>query len=160
MVPTFGTWGSQVQILPLRPTLSPFLLFIPDRFPGRNDSRSSRRMASKPAGLEKSRSAAAARTLAQLSHRAERARVLDSRAPSRGCAKRCDALAPSHSITSSASASNVGGTVRPSSLAVLRLSTNSNLVGACTGRSAGFSPLRTRSTYDAARRYKSRLSAP
>jgi hypothetical protein len=42
-------------------------LFIPDSFPDRNDSQSSRRMASKPAGLEKSRSAAAARTLAQLS---------------------------------------------------------------------------------------------
>src|SRR3954447_13979253 len=25
--PSFGTWGSQVQILPLRPTLSPNLLF-------------------------------------------------------------------------------------------------------------------------------------
>jgi hypothetical protein len=31
-------------------------------------------------------------------------------------------------------------------LAVLRLITNSYLVGACTGRSAGFSPLRMRST--------------
>ena len=51
-----------------------------------------------------------------------------------------------HSITSSARASSVCGTVRPSALAVLRLMTSSNLVGACTGRSAGFSPLRTRST--------------
>jgi protocatechuate 3,4-dioxygenase beta subunit len=47
-----------------------------------------------------------------------------------------------HSITSSASASTVSGTVRPSALAVLRLITNSNLVGCMTGRSAGFSPLR------------------
>ena len=39
-----------------------------------------------------------------------------------------------------------GGTVRPSALAVFRLITNSYLVGACTGRSAGFSPLRMRST--------------
>src|SRR6516225_9031559 len=31
--------------------------------------------------------------------------------------------------------------VRPSSLAVFRLSTSSYLLGACTGRSAGFSPL-------------------
>jgi len=51
-----------------------------------------------------------------------------------------------YSITSSAMARSVGGTVRPKVLAVLRLITNSNLVGACTGRSAGFSPLRMRST--------------
>ena len=38
------------------------------------------------------------------------------------------------------------GTSRPSALAVLRLITSSYLVGACTGRSAGFSPLRMRST--------------
>jgi hypothetical protein len=41
---------------------------------------------------------------------------------------------------------SVSGMVRPSVLAVLRLSTVSYLVGACTGRSAGFSPLRMRST--------------
>src|ERR1700731_1479813 len=51
-----------------------------------------------------------------------------------------------HSITSSARASTVGGTSRPSAFAVLRLSTVSYLVGVCTGRSAGFSPLRMRST--------------
>src|SRR5262245_38777924 len=51
-----------------------------------------------------------------------------------------------HSITWSARASSVGGTSRPSALAVLRLITSSYLVGACTGRSAGFSPLRMRST--------------
>src|SRR5262249_21090289 len=55
-------------------------------------------------------------------------------------------LAPPHSITSSARASSVDGTSRPSTFAVLRLITNSYLVGACTGRSAGFSPLRMRST--------------
>src|SRR5580765_4412793 len=44
-----------------------------------------------------------------------------------------------HSITSSAAACRVRGTVRPSALAVLRLMTNSNLVGCTTGRSAGFS---------------------
>ena len=54
--------------------------------------------------------------------------------------------ASSYSITSSARASSVGGTSRPSALAVLRLITSSYLVGACTGRSAGFSPLRMRST--------------
>jgi hypothetical protein len=34
----------------------------------------------------------------------------------------------------------------------LRLITVSYLVGNCTGRSVGFSPLRMRSTYDAERR--------
>jgi hypothetical protein len=57
-----------------------------------------------------------------------------------------DELAPPHSITSSARASTVAEISRPSALAVLRLITSSYLVGACTGRSAGFSPLRMRST--------------
>jgi hypothetical protein len=51
-----------------------------------------------------------------------------------------------HSITSSARARRVGGTVRPSALAVLRLIAISNFIGCCTGSSAGFSPLRMRST--------------
>src|SRR6187551_341616 len=46
-----------------------------------------------------------------------------------------------HSITSSASASSLSGTMRPSALAVLRLRTSSNLVGCITGRSAGLVPL-------------------
>ena len=50
----------------------------------------------------------------------------------------------SHSITSSASASNIGGISRPSALAVLRFMMSSNLVGCYTGKSAGFSPLRIR----------------
>src|SRR6202040_2184630 len=65
-----------------------------------------------------------------------------------------------HSITSSARASSVAGTSRPSVLAVFKLITSSNLVGACTGRFAGFSPARMRATYGAARRYKSITSAP
>jgi hypothetical protein len=52
----------------------------------------------------------------------------------------------SYSITSSARASTDCGMVKPSALAVLRLITVSYLVADCTGRSAGFSPLRTRST--------------
>ncbi len=55
-----------------------------------------------------------------------------------------DELPPSHSITSSARPSSVGGMSRPSALAVLRLMTSSNFVGCWTGRSAGFSPLRIR----------------
>jgi hypothetical protein len=57
-----------------------------------------------------------------------------------------------HSITSSARASIVGGTVRPNAFAVVRLMTRSNLVGCSTGRSAGFAPRRILSTYSAARR--------
>src|SRR5215468_1044157 len=65
-----------------------------------------------------------------------------------------------YSITSSARASSVGGASRPSAFAVLRLMTSSYFVGACTGRSAGFSPLRMRSTYSVARRVKSSVSGP
>jgi hypothetical protein len=57
-----------------------------------------------------------------------------------------------YSITSSATASTPDGMVRPSALAVLRLMTSSYFVGVCTGKSAGFSPLRMRSTYPAASR--------
>src|SRR6516225_5196313 len=53
--------------------------------------------------------------------------------PHRRAREKRDELAPSHSITSSARASSVGGTVRPSALAVLRLIVSSYLVGACTG---------------------------
>src|SRR5262249_38095243 len=54
------------------------------------------------------------------------------------------ALASRHrySITPSARATRLVGTSRPSAFAVLRLMTSSYVVGACTGRSAGFSPLR------------------
>src|SRR5262249_30201746 len=45
-----------------------------------------------------------------------------------------------HSITSSARASSVGGTSRPSALSVFILTTSSYLPGACTGRSVGFRP--------------------
>src|SRR5215831_19903607 len=69
----------------------------------------------------------------------------------RSHAKQRDELATlDHSITSSARCWRNQGTSRPSDLAVLRLTTSSNLVGACTGRSPGFSPRRTRSTYAAA----------
>ena len=56
-----------------------------------------------------------------------------------------DESASSHySITSSARASSVGGTSRPSAFAVLRLMISSNFVGCTTGRSAGLSPFRIR----------------
>ena len=65
--------------------------------------------------------------------------------PTAGFRARAAARGSRHSITSSARASKLGGTSRPSALAVLRLTTSSYLVGVCTGRSAGFSPLRMRS---------------
>src|SRR5262249_7507703 len=64
----------------------------------------------------------------------------------RRAAEQRDECAALHSITSSARARSVGGTVRPSAFAVLRLSTKSYLIGACTGRAVGLSPLRMRST--------------
>jgi hypothetical protein len=56
-----------------------------------------------------------------------------------------------YSSTSSAVASSEGGTAMPSSFAVLRLMTVSKLVGCSTGISAGFAPLRIRSTISAPR---------
>src|SRR6516162_5723997 len=58
----------------------------------------------------------------------------------RRAAEQRDELAAFHSITSSASASNVGGTSRSSAFAVVRLMTSSNLVGCSTGMSPGFVP--------------------
>src|SRR5262249_2535118 len=73
-------------------------------------------------------------------------RARRERPRSRAAEQRYERAPPHHSITSSARASSCGGTSRPSALAVFRLITSSYLVGACTGRSAGFSPLRMRST--------------
>src|SRR5262245_14553281 len=66
----------------------------------------------------------------------------------RRAAEKADELAsPDHSITSSARASSVGGTSIPSTLAVFMLMIRSIRVACCTGRSAGFSPLRMRPVY-------------
>src|SRR6266540_3679362 len=75
-------------------------------------------------------------------------------------AEQRDELAAFHSITSSASAITVGGTVRPRVVAVLRLMANSNLAGACAGSSAGLAPFKMRSTYEAERRKMSDVSGP
>src|SRR5262249_23381340 len=64
--------------------------------------------------------------------------------PRRRAAEQRDELAAFHSITSSARPDNGSGTVRPSALAVLRLITSSIFVTCCTGKSAGFWPLRMR----------------
>src|SRR5262249_3044240 len=74
--------------------------------------------------------------------RARRERPGDSRAAE----KRDEVAASHHSITSSAATRRTGGTVSPSDLAVLRFIAVSNLVPACTGRLAGLSPRRMRST--------------
>jgi hypothetical protein len=60
----------------------------------------------------------------------------------RRAAEKRDELAPPHSITSSANASSLSGTSRPSAFAVFRLITSSNLVGCMTGRVDGLAPLR------------------
>src|SRR5262249_7428957 len=73
-------------------------------------------------------------------------RTRSERPPGRRAANERNECAAGHSITSSARARSVGGTVRPSAFAVLRLSTKSYLIGACTGRAVGLSPLRMRST--------------
>src|SRR5262245_11410834 len=77
----------------------------------------------------------------------------------RAAEQRDELAAAAHSITSSARPSSGSGTVRPSALAVFRLITSSYLFGACTGRSAGFSPLRMRSTYSPHSRYQLWIAA-
>ncbi len=64
--------------------------------------------------------------------------------PRSRAAEQRDELPPLHSITSSATASSVGGTSRPSAFAVLRLMTSSNLADCTTGKSTGLAPLRMR----------------
>src|SRR5439155_24161225 len=81
-----------------------------------------------------------AHALALLRARRERPRR------SRAAEKRDEIATFHHSITSSASASNWSGILRPSVLAVFMLSTKSYLVGCMTGRLTGLSPLRTRPT--------------
>jgi hypothetical protein len=93
-------------------------------------------------------SARAASCCRRSANRAARtyAQSATARMPARAANVHAALDVPAHSITSSARASTVAGISRPSAFAVLRLITSSYLVGACTGRSAGFSPLRMRST--------------
>src|SRR5262249_25360201 len=70
-------------------------------------------------------------------------------------AEKREELAPPHSITSSARCRNASGMVRPSTFAVVRLMTRSNLVGCSTGMSAGLVPRNILSMYSAPRRNKS-----
>src|SRR6476620_3562603 len=95
-------------------------------------------------------------------HDADFAEALCSRRERPRCsaAEQRDELAAPHSITSSARPSSVIGKVRPSALAVLRLMTSSTFVDRWIGRSAGFSPLRIRPVYVAARRYMSVTLVP
>src|SRR5262249_39715319 len=77
-------------------------------------------------------------------HRPRLLRARRERPRRRRAAEERYELATDHSITSSARASSIGGTSRPSALAVLRLITNSTFVDCTTGKSAGFWPLRIR----------------
>src|SRR5262249_17622739 len=67
-----------------------------------------------------------------------------SQRPRRHTAEQRDERTAGHSITSSASASRVGGMSMPSAFAVCRLMMKLNLLACMTGNSAGFSPLRIR----------------
>src|SRR5262249_47765119 len=67
--------------------------------------------------------------------------------PSSRAAEQSDEVAAVHSITCSAPASSILGITMPRAVAVLRLITSSNLVGVCTGRSAGLAPRRMRLRY-------------
>src|SRR5262249_48177341 len=80
--------------------------------------------------------------------------------PCSRAAEQGDELAAPHSITSSARRRKASGIFSPSTLAVVRLTTRSNLVGCSTGRSAGFAPRRILSTYSAARRKRSGKFGP
>src|SRR6516164_10113990 len=60
-----------------------------------------------------------------------------------------------YSITSLARVSHVGGSARPSALAVVRFIMKSNLVGCWIGISPGLAPRRILSTYSAERRNRS-----
>jgi hypothetical protein len=84
------------------------------------------------------------RTLADSSLRHRSYNVLQTGAW--GCPLSATSRHRNYSITSSARARSNAGTESPSALAVLRLIASSYLVGACTGSSPGFSPLRMRST--------------
>src|SRR5262249_40661373 len=77
-------------------------------------------------------------------HSLELLRARGERQRRRRAAEQRDELAFFHSITWSARASSVGGTSRPSALAVLRLMASSKLVGCNTGNSAGLVPRRIR----------------
>jgi hypothetical protein len=80
--------------------------------------------------------------------------------PRRRTTEQRDELAPPHSITSSAAACSVRGTVSPSACAVVRLITNSKWVGCRTGSSAGLAPLRICATYSPAWRYIQLMLGP
>src|SRR6266487_3332080 len=69
-----------------------------------------------------------------------------SNAPFRSVSLLDNGRSQTHSITSSARSSSDFGIVRPSDLAVFRLTTSSHFVGCATGRSTGFNPLRILST--------------
>src|SRR5262249_16851449 len=91
-------------------------------------------------------------------------RARRERPSNRSATEKCDELAAlqcrDHSITSSARSRKDSGSLRPSALATVRLTTSSNFVGCSTGSSPAFAPRRILSTYSPARRNKSGTFGP
>ena len=87
-------------------------------------------------------------------------RIPESQALSTNAASRFAGAKSAYSIASSASSRKSRVMVRPRAFAVFRLMTSSNLVGCCTGSSAGLAPLRILSTYTAVCRKRSGRFAP
>src|SRR5262249_37806514 len=83
----------------------------------------------------------------QVGHHSTRHLMFVMKCPQTGMSALCQKRTISSlSITSFALVRRVLGTDKPSAFAVLRLIAISNLVGSCTGSSAGFAPRRIRST--------------
>ena len=89
-----------------------------------------------------------------------RLRRPQSRAPRRARLERRRWSSTGYSMTWSARSRTDCGIVRPSALAVLRLTTNLNFVGCSMGISEGLAPLKILSAMTAARRFESSSSAP
>src|SRR5262245_3360979 len=96
----------------------------------------------------------------ETNHRHRRLLRVRRERPRCRAAEQCDELAALHSITSSARSRIEVEISIPIALAVLRLTTSSNLVGCSIGRSVGFAPFAIRSTYSAARWYIPAMLGP
>jgi hypothetical protein len=148
-----------VVVGPLCPRDRPFPTceFLPANFrswPVR-DARCAERNVRNPGGAAVHRRQATDRTRPYAAGRTSQEQPFnESSYPATGadwCDRRNHPGSIHHWITSSARSSSDCGIVRPSNLAVRRLMVSSSLLGNSIGRSLGFAPRRTLSTYDAAR---------
>src|SRR5262249_1010212 len=132
----FGRKGRQPIVLIFGPTI--FDCDVPAL------SKASRAQASKEGGYR--RRPLLSRCTAKDSNHPRRRLLRPRRTRPRDCraAEQRDEVAPSHSISSSASNCTALGTSTSIALAACRLMTNSYLADCMTGRSAGLAPLRTR----------------